>query len=52
VVVHTCHPSTQEDEAGELQIHAQLGLYSKIEASLSYIVRHSLKYPDKKVTIS
>jgi hypothetical protein len=43
MVVHTCNPSTQEDEAGESQIQGQAGLHSKFKANLGYVARLSQK---------
>jgi hypothetical protein len=34
MVLDTCNPSIQEDEAGKLQIGGQLGLHSEFQASL------------------
>jgi hypothetical protein len=43
MVVHSCNPSTQEVEAGGSQIRGQLGLHSKFQTSLGYIVRPCLQ---------
>ncbi|XP_063084659.1 ubiquitin-conjugating enzyme E2 R1 isoform X1 [Cavia porcellus] len=49
VVAHTCHPSTQEAEAGgSLRDRDQPGLQSKLKASLDCIARPCLKKTKKK----
>lgn len=38
VVAHTCHPSTQEVDAGGSQVEGQSRLHREFEAGLNYIV--------------
>jgi hypothetical protein len=35
VMVHTCHPSTQQAEAGRLQVQGQPGLHSELRPGLA-----------------
>jgi hypothetical protein len=39
MLLHVWHPSTQEGEAGGSKIHGQLGVHSKLSATMDYIMR-------------
>ena len=48
-MAHPCNPSTQEAEAGGLQVWDHLMKHRKFQASLHYVVKPILRKPIKRI---
>jgi hypothetical protein len=49
MVVHACHPSTREAEAGGIMSSSHPVLLSEFKANLGYLARNFLKKQKKQI---